>query len=219
MKPVEQPLYPKLSSIYNKILQLVSAILLIIILMTIWLSTVEKTDRTISQHFQQTGKQFLQQAIAGTSTLLTENAVIANKKSRLDLLQKYLNNMAEADFVRDIHLYDETGSLLLASEHESYSASSINSLFGIAQARKTLDKSEKYVPFIAEIRHEKLTGYMRVTIERSLITSALVQENDDRQALYRILMIIAGLIGFLLTRGLNRFSRQGFRVPTVSTHE
>ncbi len=217
MKPVEQPLYPKLSSIYNKILQLVSAILLIVVLMTIWVSTVEKSQHTITLHFEQTAKQFLQQAIAGTSTLLDDDTFVkATKKTRYALLQKYLNKMAEADFVRSIHFYDETGSLLLVSQHENYSPSSVNALFGIDRARKTLDKSAKYVPFIAEIRNEQLKGYLRITVEKSLVISALAQESKDRQALYRILLIIAGLIGFLLTRGLNRFSRQGFRMPTSS---
>ncbi len=210
MKPVEQPLYPKLSSIYNKILQLVSAILLIIVLMAIWVSSVEKSQQIITQHFQQTAKQFLQQAIAGTSTLLAEGS---DKKVYRALLQNYLNKMAQADFVRDIHLYDASGLLILEANHKNYSSSSIKTLFGIEQTQKTLDKSDLYIPFIEEIRQEQLKGYLRITLEKSLLTVALEQESYDRQALFRVLLILAGLIGFLLTRGLNRFSRQGFRIP------
>lgn len=217
MKPVEQPLYPKLSSIYNKILQLVSAILLIVLLMTIWVASVDKNQQTIVKHFEQTSNQFLQQSIAGVSLLLEENSVQGNKKSRYALLQKYLNKTAEANFVRDIHLYDETGMLLLSSENKSYSPSSIKSLFGIEQTQKTLNKSAQYIPFIDEIRDGQLKGYLRITIEKSLLISTLEQESQDRQALYRVLLIIAGIIGFLLTRGLNRFSRQGFRMPAPAT--
>ncbi len=42
MNKLEQPLYPKLSSIYNKILQLVSAILLMIMLMVFLVANTEK---------------------------------------------------------------------------------------------------------------------------------------------------------------------------------
>ena len=217
MKPVEQPLYPKLSSIYNKILQLVSAILLIVVLMSIWVSSVEKNQQVITQQFEQTANQFLQQAIAGTSTLLEQKIVKTNKKARNALLQDYFNKMAEADFVRDIHFYDETGQRVLSSMHEHYTPASIKALFGIEQARKTLDKSAQYVPFIAEIRNETLRGYLRITIEKPLLTSALEQESYDREGLFRVLLILAGIIGFLLTRGLNRFSRQGFRIPTTTT--
>lgn len=218
MKPVELPLYPKLSSIYNKILQLVSAILLMLVLMSIWVSNGEKNQQIINQHFKQTGQQFLQQAIAGTSTLLAQSASASDNKSRNALLQTYLNKMAEADFVRYIHLYDETGQLILSTAHESYSSASIKTLYGIEKARKSLDKSEQYVPYVGEIRQDKLSGYVRITLERSLLVSALEQENNDSQATFRILLILAGLIGFLLTRGLNRFSRQGFRMPDTAAN-
>lgn len=207
------PLYPKLSSIYNKILQLVSAILLIVVLMAIWVSSAEKSQRVIDQHFEQTARQYLAQAIAGTEAILTKNTVKLSKKSTLALVQSYLNNMAEADFVRAIHLYDSKGELLLASEGMADASSSIKALYGIEQAHKTLDKSEQYTPFISEIRHETLTGYLRITLEKSPLASVLEKENTEQLNLFRMLLIIAGLVGFLLTRGLNRFSRQGFRVP------
>jgi len=210
------PLYPKLSSIYNKILQLVSAILLIVILMAIWVSSTEKSQRVIDQHFEKTARQYLFQAIAGTEAILIKNTLKLGKKSSQVLLQSYLNNMAEADFVRAIHLYDSKGELLLASEGMTDSSSSIKALYGIEQAYKTLSKSEKYIPFISEIRHEKLTGYLRITLEKSLLISELEKENNEQLNLFRMLLIIAGLVGFLLTRGLNRFSRQGFRIPVTN---
>ncbi len=210
------PLYPKLSSIYNKILQLVSAILLIVILMAIWVSSTEKSQRVIEQQFEQTARQYLFQAIAGTEAILIKNTVKLGKKSSQALLQSYLNNMAEADFVRAIHLYDSKGELLLASQGVTDSSSSIKALYGIEQAHKTLNKSEQYIPFISEIRHEKLTGYLRITLQKSLLISELEKENNEQHNLFRMLLIIAGLVGFLLTRGLNRFSRQGFRIPVTN---
>ena len=210
------PLYPKLSSIYNKILQLVSAILLIALLMAIWVSSAEKSQSVIEQHFEQTARQYLAQTIAGTEAILTKNSVKLSKKSTHALLQSYFNNMATADFVRAIHLYDINGELLLASKGMTDASATIKALYGIEQAHKTLDKSEQYIPFISEIRHEKLTGYLRITLEKSPLTSVLEKEKTEQLNLFRMLLLIAGLVGFLLTRGLNRFSRQGFRVPVAS---
>ena len=68
------------------------------------------------------------------------------------------------------------------------------------------------MPFVEEIRTENIEGYVRVTLKKSLLTQALHQadmENSERQ---RVLMVIAGIVGFFLTRGLSRFSRQGFRL-------
>jgi len=220
MKQSEQSLYPKLSSIYNKILQLVSAILLIVVLMTLWVANTEKSNQVLELHFKQVSTNFLQQTIAGISVLLTENESTINKKTRNTQLQSYLNSLTKTDFIKQIHLYDKTGLLLFKSEISGEASASIKLLYGIDESIKTLNKSKRFVPFIKEIRNDSLVGYVRLTVEKSRLTSVLAQNSTESQALSRLLLIIAGLIGFLLTRGLNRFSRQGFRVPNVhSTSE
>jgi membrane protein len=213
MNKLEQSLYPKLSSIYNKILQLVSAILLIVLLMTFWVANTEKSNQVVEQHFEQVAEKFLQQSVAGVSVLLTENKSSINKKIRNAQLQSYLNNLANADFIKQVHLYDNTGLLLLKSESSGEASASIKLLYGIDESLPTLDKSKQYVPFIKEIRDGRLIGYLRLTIEKSYLTAELAKNGVESQTLSRLLLIIAGLIGFLLTRGLNRFSRQGFRAP------
>ena len=213
MKQLEQPLYPKLSSIYNKILQLLSAILLIVLLMTLWVSTAEKSEQVLSTHFDQTSEKFLQQAVAGVLVLLVESEGTQDKKTRYAQLQSYLNHLGDANFVKQIHLYDETGLLLLKSSSGGEASASMKSLYGIDTNSQTRDKSNIYSPFVSEIRTDKLIGYLRLTIEKSYLTDSLADDDYTTQTLYRFLLIIAGLVGFLLTRGLNRFSRQGFRLP------
>jgi len=217
MNKLEQPLYPKLSSIYNKILQLVSAILLIVILMVFLVGNTEKSNQALEQHFEQVAEKFLQQAVSGISVLLTENKSSISNKIRNAQLQSYLNNLADADFIKQVHLYDETGLLLLKSESSGEASTSIKLLYGIDESSQTLDKSKQYVPFVKEIRNESLTGYLRLTIEKSYLTSELANKNNESQTLSRLLLIAAGLIGFLLTRGLNRFSRQGYRAPKADS--
>lgn len=215
MKSVEQPLYLKLSSIYNKILQLVSAILLIIALFAMWLSSVEKSQDTLSQHFEQTAQQFLQQAVAGAAALLDEAGAKISQQTRLALLQKYLNKMATADFVRDIHLYDESGLLVLTSEHQSYSSASINELFAIDKIQKDNDITTKFQPFISEIRALQLSGYLRVTIEKSQLIANLAKERNDKKVFYLLLLGIAVLIGVLLSKAFRPFSREDYKSKVV----
>ena len=214
MNKLELPLYPKLSSIYNKILQLVSAILLIVILMIFLIANAEKSNQALEGHFEQIAENFLQQAVAGISALLVENTGTGSKKSQNALLQSYLNNLADASFIKQVHLYDKTGLLLQKSESSGEASSSIKLLYGIDESIQTLDKSRQYVPFIKEIRNENLIGYLRLTIEKSYLTSELAKNSDESQTLSRLLLLIAGLIGFLLTRGLNRFSRRGYRLSS-----
>ncbi len=217
MNKSEQPLYPKLSSIYNKILQLVSAILLIVVLMTLWVANAQKSEQVLQQHFEMIAEKFLQQTTVGISVFLTENKSSMSKKARNAQMQSYLNSLVKTDFIKQIHLYDQTGLLLIKSEASGEASASIKLLYGIDESLRTLNKSRQYVPFIQEIRTESLVGYVRLTVEKSYLTSEISKNSDESQTLSRLLLIIAGLVGFLLTRGLNRFSRQGFRAPQLDS--
>ena len=89
--------------------------------------------------------------------------------------------------------------MLLSSEVEDQASDSIKLLYGIDESSPTEDKSQQFVPFIQEIRNDKLIGYLRFTIEKSYLTSSLSQNNTQSQTLFRVLLIVAGLIGFLAT--------------------
>lgn len=221
MKQAEQPLYPKLSSIYNKILQLASAILLIIVLMIILQSLAEKNNDKLTEHFNFIAKQQLQQAIAGTTVILEQNA--KDKLMKKALLQQFLDGLAKVDFVKQIHLYDDTGMLLVSSfsvdEDTPPSVKTINDLYGISPNQQNL--SDKLTPFVEEIRHSDITdnslhGYLRFTIESSYLTNILAKADEEQRSLQRLMLLLAGVVGFLFTRGLNRFSRRGYRLSSVT---
>jgi len=213
MNKLEQPLYPKLSSIYNKILQLVSAILLIIILMVFLVDNTDKNSDIVEQHFEQVADKFLQQAVAGVSAILNNNDDGISKKQRNIQLQSYLNNLANADYIKHVHLYDNTGLLMLKSESSGELSDTIKLIYGIDEVVSSLNKSQKYIPVIKEIRNKDLKGYLRLTIEKAYLTTGLSNNNQENDTRFRFLLLIAGFVGFLLTRGLNRFSRQGYRAP------
>ena len=223
MKQAEQPLYPKLSSIYNKILQLASAILLIIVLMSLWQSTGKRNADNLTAHFNYIAKQQLQQAIAGVVVILEQSH--RSKIEKNSFLQQYLNGLTKVNFVKQAHLYDATGLLLVSSasrekdkqgnELAPLKTKSINDLYGISPHQRNV--TETLTPFVEEIRHSdssdyNLHGYLRFTIEQSYLTDALAQADKEQQALQRLMLLLAGLVGFLLTRGLNRFSRRGYRL-------
>jgi len=223
MKQTEQSLYPKLSSIYNKILQLASAILIIIVLMGILQSSRNKNSDNLTAHFNYIAKQQLQQAIVGVSVILEQSH--QSKIVQDAFLQHYLDGLTKVDFVKQAHLYDATGLLLVSSasveknkqgyDIASPSAKSINDLYGISPYQRNL--TDTLTPFIEEVRHtdsssRKLHGYLRFTIEQSYLTDILTKADKEQQSLQRLMLLLAGLVGFLLTRGLNRFSRRGYRL-------
>lgn len=198
MKQNEQPLYPKLSSIYNKILQLASAIALIVVLMSFWVSSRDTQQNNIANHVSKVGQMFLSQAAQSSQIHLHKS----NKA-----LQQYVDLLAQEPLIDDVHVYDSTGMVIARSDTNF----SMNEIYGIAPL--TIRKTSETIPFIQEIRSNVLDGYIRLSLNRSLLADDLLSSNQTQYDMIKIIMVIAGVVGFLLTRGLNRFSRQGYRPP------
>ncbi len=212
MAQSEQPLYPKLSSIYNKIMQLAIAIALIIVLLNVLLFNHQQNSENIEQHFKRVGNEYSSQAATALTVLFAKN----DKQG----IQDYIDQLSSSDAINSVHFYDHSGQLIFHSQ----SAKSIRALFGI-EARQ-MNNSGQFIPFVKEIRaqgvnvnelsEQALQGYLRLTIAKSYLVDNLNASNDKAGELFRIMLVLAGVVGFLLTRGLNRFSRQGFRLGDKS---
>jgi len=203
MKQFDPSLYLKTSSIYNKIMQLAIAIVCIILLMNMWIAGGVNDKALISDYFQDISNQYLNQASSGLQILMVN--------SEDELLQKTVDELAKMKFVNSVHLYDETGQVIFFALSKTSTSDSINDLYGISPYKD--NTSVKFVPFVQEIRTDKLLGYLRFTIEKDQLSEVLNEASEQRQQLVRVMLILAGLVGFLLTRGFNRFSRQGYRIP------
>lgn len=193
----EKPLYPKLSSIYNKIMQLAIAIFLLVVVMNLWVFSYSNTQHATEKHFNAVSKQYLAQIVSASEILL--------KNKDLNI-QKYFDEVASNEWVKDVSYYDHTGLLKLASNERS----SINDLFGISLNK--VNRSHEFSVFIQEVNLDNSSGYIRLTLKDDALTHFLDQASRQHYDLVRLIMIIAVVIGFFLTRGLNRFSRQGFRL-------
>lgn len=204
MVQTEQSLYPKLSSIYNKIMQLAIAIVLIVVVLNLWVSSDLKYNQVIQEHVSSIGHNYTTNIAKTISMMLAEKRTKANKK----LLKKYVESLNASFFIKDARLYDKSGQLLLSTKNTL----SINELFGISQNK--LNRSDEFLPFVEELHgnNNKVKGYLRLTINKSFLTTSINTNNANKRQLERLIFIIAGIIGFLLTRGFNRFSRQGYRI-------
>ncbi len=211
MPTTELPLYPKLSSIYNKIMQLAIAIVLIIVVMNIWISSDQQSKLVINEHFNAIGQDYITQASAAVSQLIIDQK---NNSHHNRQLKHYLQSLVTAKAINSVSFYDETGQLIININNDP----TLNELY-VASTKKQ-HNTEQLVPFVSELRHRKhvnngvaeLQGYLRLTMNKAVVTQVLTQAERDKSQLERLMLIMAGFIGFLLTRGLNRFSRQGYRL-------
>ena len=207
----EQPLYPKISPIYNKIMQLAIAIFLIVVLMNLWVFSYGNNQQSTSKHFNQISQQYLSQITSATQIFLA-----SQQGSERQKIQEYFDEVAKAPWVKALSYYDKTGMLLIAS----HDYSTINDLYGISTHKA--DRSDKYSTFIQEVNIQDksgqaanlkhLQGYIRFTVANHSLTKEIEAQAAEHYDLVRLMMILAVVVGFFLTRGLNRFSRQGFRL-------
>lgn len=198
MTQTELPLYPKISTIYNKILQLAIAIIIIGILLHSTIDRVIKDEKQVETYFTQYGHDYLSQAASATTMLIQD----ATKEH----LKQHIENLSSVPFVNSVFLYDKNGQEIFSAGE----LKTIKTLYGIDTHQEP--SYQKYTPFVAELRGDKLHGYLRLTIEQPVIVQRLEQDNAEHQEQVRYLLFMAGVAGFFLTRGLSRFNRKGFRV-------
>lgn len=212
MTQSELPLYPKLSSIYNKIMQLAIAVVLILVLINVLIFSQQENEENIEQHFKGIGQQYSQQIAISVASLLE------NKNNKQ--IETYIEQLVKSPEIYEVFVYSNSGQLLF----ESKDANPIKDLYGVSKSY--FNSSAAFVPFVQELREDlqgkettdnELLGYVRLTLDKNSLVKPLFVANNDTSEIYRILLCLAVAVGFLLTRGLNRFSRQGFRLDKKRT--
>jgi len=182
-------------------MQLAIAILLIVILLYIWALGNERYQETLNEHFNFISQQYLAQVTTGVAALINVDK---------EQVSNFIEQSASQSWIKDISYYDATGQLIYrSSEH-----SSINDLFGISLEKN--NRSLVYIPFVKELRIKQLDGYIRITVERKLLMKKLINAGAGQYHFLGIMLLMAGVVGFLLTRGFNRFSRQSYRLTKNS---
>lgn len=195
-------LYPQITPIYNKLLQIGVAIVLLLMILNLSIMGVDDSEEQLDQHFNQVAKQYLEQAVNTAKILIASN----DKKQ----LQAFVNTLNATDFVQEARLYDLKGQVIA----ETDTSHSVNHLFGIERGSE--DKSGTYVPFVEEIRGDKLQGYLRLNLLKADVVATLQTQINSQFELFRIMLIVAVGAGFLFTRGFTRFSRQSLRLAKPS---
>lgn len=198
MNKSKLPLYLKISPIYNKILQLAIAVICIVLLMNLWLYSETGHKKVIDEHFSDVSQLYTEQAVAGLKVIL--------QQGNSQAVDDYIESLSAANFIHDVVYYDQTG-LLVSSSIDALNMPSL-----IGYENKSPNTELPYIPFIKEVRTDKLVGYLRFTVDQKLVSKKLLSSSFDVHEIMRLMVIFAVFIGFLLTRGLSRFSRQGFRI-------
>ncbi|QBY05157.1 hypothetical protein E2K93_12530 [Thalassotalea sp. HSM 43] len=195
-------IYPQVTPIYVKLMQIGVAVILLLMILNLSVMGVDDSEDLLDKHFDAVAKQHLLQAVNTSKVLLADK----NKQQ----IQAFVSSLADADFVEQAVLYDSKGEAIASSDNQT----SIQQLYGLSLGSES--QAADYVPFIEEIREQKLYGYLRMNLVKQNVTEQMQGQIYSQFELFRIMLITAVVAGFLLTRGLSRFSRHGLRLPIKS---
>lgn len=185
---------PESTSSNIKLLQICLAVLGIWVLLHAWVVS-EQQGRTLLQ-------QQSQLLMRETLSALSHTAAYLIEQDQLGGLEQLTQHIAASPFLHDVVVYDANGVRM------SWSESS-------APARQLYhpDYDEPLQAMVQPInKGQQLLGYIKISLRVDASITPLSQ--PWRQLMQRLLLmlIVAGIVGFLLRRGFSRFSRQSLRL-------
>lgn len=209
------------TSVYRRLSQVGLSVGLLVVVLNMWVDTATRNEQ-------------MQLDIASIHTRLmlkqtTQVALRQIKAKKIDELTLMLNDLASDPYILQSLVYDRTGKLIASSQdakmaHEIYlkQRTLADSLPPYTPEQTTAQRTENPLlemkMFVTEIMDgDKLTGYLHVSYlhQQALEKSLKFHQSSMQKVL--LMMLLCGLIGFMLTRGFSRFSRQSYRI--VKDHQ
>ena len=185
---------PNSTSSTIKLLQIAVAVLGIWLLLHSWVLLQQQGRHLLQQQSSQLMRETLA-TLSHTAAYLIEN-------DQLDGLEQLTQHIAASPYLHDVVVYDANGVRMSWSE-------------GSAAAR-LLYSPTQVEPLQAMVqpisKDQQLLGYIKLSLrlDASLTPIAMPWQRLMQQLL--IMLVLAGIIGFLLRRGFSRFSRQSLRL-------
>jgi uncharacterized membrane protein affecting hemolysin expression len=192
--------YVKTSSLSKKFAQLAAAIMLIIVLASIWFNVSSQGESMLSENAQVLARNILLQTSHSAQRYI--------ENDELPSLHHLTESALRSNYVYEMVIYDKYGVVLSKSDN----AIETKVRF-LSQLNEDITDYEP-LPFVQEIRDEtdRLLGFVRITV----LTKRLQQAGSSfiETISQQILMIIALAVfcGFLLTKGLRPFSSNAYYV-------
>ena len=192
--------YIKTSSFNNKMSQIMASLVLLIVVLNIAFSIIYKGDRLLEENAQVLADNLLLQTSHSASWYIISNDIHS--------LEHLTESALKSEYIYEMVIYDTQGIVLSQSNSalptkERFSSTSFTAL-------QHLDP----IPYVSEIEDDdgNLLGYVRVTLLRAELQETAINVFTQISKQIAVIILIAMLIGYLLTNGLKPFSTNSFVV-------
>lgn len=211
---------PKLSStsVYRRLAQILLSLVILVVILNKWVSADLQATSVIEENTKALIDKLVSHSALQASHLIKPNA---NKKTRKTLtiqLQQLLDDLSQDLHIEQAMIYDHQGTTI-AKSNGAISASE--------RHQQQLFPPDAYTPInieqaiadnqtlavVHEIRkNDKLLGYLRVNYYHQLLVTPNTPKMRQMMEEVLLMMLLSVVMGFLLTRGFARFSRNTFRM-------
>lgn len=192
--------YVKTTSLNQKFSQIVAALVLLIITVNIWLNVFSQGKDMIDENTQVLADNILLQT--------SHSAKYYIQTDDLTSLAHLTESALKSSYIHEMVIYDARGVILSQSDN----ALTTKERFLDGGAKEI--KQQTPVAFASDIRAENndLLGFVRITVLKQQLQQGGVDfvKSINKQVL--LLLLIAGVIGYLLTIGLKPFSKNAYYV-------
>lgn len=192
--------YIKTSSLNRKFTQLVTAFVLLIVTISLWLNVSSQGEAMLEENAIVLAENILLQTSHSARTYISEDDI--------NSLDQLTDSALKSDYILEMVIYDDKGIVLSKSNN----AITTKARF-ITQLNQDVQPLMP-TPFVKEVRdeEEQLLGFVRITVlKKSLQQSGNLFIHRISQQIV-LLAFIAGLIGYLFTVGLRPFSTHSYFV-------
>ncbi|MDN4500876.1 AhpA/YtjB family protein [Alteromonadaceae bacterium BrNp21-10] len=179
----EKSLLPSGHSIFKRLANFVLAVAIAFIILYLWLNNVIQDQQQLQHQANQLGKTISQQ----NAKFITDKLV----NNELDSISQQLQYLQTDPHIRSVALFSDQGKMLLGTDDEA----------PIIELLQQEENSDLLV-YVQEIVHEqKVIGYLRVLLWRDKVLQYYRQYQQEILYQAMLLVILALLVGVLLTRG------------------
>ena len=211
---------PKLSttSVYRRLAQVLLSLILLVIILYKWVSADLQANDVIQENTKTLIDKLVSHASVQASHLIKPKANKKDSKALKTQLLQLLNDLSQDPHIEQAVVYDQHGTTI-ASSNGAISATQFH--------QQQLFPPDAYTPInidmatetnqtlmvVHEIRKDDiLLGYLRINYYHDLIISPNTPTKRQLMEEVLFMVLLSAVMGFLLTRGFARFSRNTFRM-------
>ena len=198
------------TSVFRRLAQVALSLLLLIFILYKWVEANQQSQASLNDNAQMLINKMVAQSATHASHLMTNN--------QRPQLQQLLADLQSDPHIEQAIIYNQHGTMIAQSQ---------NAVSAFARHQHIQHPPDAYTPIntiitsqplksiivVQEIRLKKqLLGYLSINYYQQLLTSQNKVQQQKMMEEILLMVLLSAVMGFILTRGFARFSRNTFRV-------